>query len=102
MSIGAFLLCLGVGAGAIALWVYVRIGSGRLAPADIRAALIHVGISLVVGWLAVPPLMNLFLALDSVPVTLFAVFVIAFPALVYSLLASIWMLSVLQGAVRHR
>jgi hypothetical protein len=102
MSTGLLLLCIGVGAGAIALWVYVRIGSGRLAPADMRAALIHVGISLVLGWLAVPPLMNVFLAVESAPVTLFAVFGIAFPALVYCLLASIWVISVAQGSLRHR
>jgi hypothetical protein len=102
LSTGALLVCLALGAGAIALWIYVRIGSRRLAPADMRAALIHVGVSLVVGLLAVPPLMNLFLAAESIPVTLFAIFGIAFPALVYSLLASIWVLSVLQGALRHR
>ena len=101
MSIGAFLICLGIGAGAIALWVYVRIGSGRLAPDDIRGALIHVGVSLVLGQLAVPLLVKLFVAAHSVPLTLFAVFGIAFPALVYCLLASLWIIRILQGSVRH-
>jgi hypothetical protein len=102
VSIGALLLFLALGAGAIALWIYVRIGAGRLAPSDLRAALIHVGVSLVVGQLAVPPLMKLVLAGESVPLTLFAVFGIAFPALVYCLLASIWMITMLQGSLRHR
>jgi hypothetical protein len=39
---------------------------------------------------------------ESVPLTLFAVFGIAFPALVYCLLASLWIIRILQGAVRHR
>jgi hypothetical protein len=102
MNTGVLLLCLALGAGAIALWVYVRIGSGRLAPANIRAALLHVGASIVVGQLAVPVLMKAVLAGDSVPLTLFAVFGIAFPALVYCLLASIWMIRMLQGSLRHR
>jgi hypothetical protein len=101
MSIGVFLLCLGLGAGAIAIWTYVRLGSGRLAPANIRAALIHVGVSLVVGQLLVPPLVAV-ISGESVPLTLIAVFGIAFPALVYCLLASLWIIRILQGAVRHR
>lgn len=102
MNIGILLLCIGLGAGAIALWTYVRIGSGRLAPGNVRHALIHVGVSLVIGQLLVPPLMKVALGGESVPLTLFAVFGIAFPALVYCLLASIWMITMLQGSLRHR
>jgi hypothetical protein len=101
MSIGVFLLCLGAGAGAIAIWVYVRLGSGRVVPTSMRSALIHVGVSLVVGQLLVPPLVAITSG-ESVPLTLFAVFGIAFPALVYCLLASLWIIRILQGAVRHR
>jgi predicted Na+-dependent transporter len=102
VSTGLLLVCLALGAGAIAVWVYVRIGSGRPAPGDMRSALIHVGVSLVVGQLAVPLLMKLFLGGESVPLTLFAVFGIAFPALVYCLLASIWIIKMLQGELHHR
>jgi hypothetical protein len=101
MSTGLLLLCVALGAGAIALWVYVRIGSGRLAPGNLRIALIHVGASIVVGQLAVPVLMKVILAGDSPFLTLFAIFGIAFPALVYCLLSSIWMIRMLQSSLPH-
>jgi hypothetical protein len=102
MSTGFLLLCVALGAGAIALWIQVRIGSGRLAPGNLRAALIHVGASLVVGQLAVPLLMKALLAGESPLLTLVAIFGVAFPALVYCLLASIWMIRMLQGSLPHR
>lgn len=101
MSTGFLLLCVALGAGAIALWIQARIGSGRLAPGNMRAALLHVGASLVVGQLAVPILMKVLLAGDSPVLTLVAIFGVAFPALVYCLLASIWMIRMLQGSLRH-
>ena len=101
MSIGFLLACFALGAGAIALWVHVRFGAGRLAPTNLRAALLHVGASIVVAQLAVPILMKLVLAEGSALLTLTAIFTIAFPALVYCLLASIWMIRVLQGSLRH-
>jgi hypothetical protein len=101
MSTGLLLSCMALGAGAIALWIHVRIGSGRLAPSNLRVALIHVGASLVVGQLAVPVLMKVLLAGDSPLLTLVAIFGIAFPALVYCLLSSIWMIRMLQGSLPH-
>ena len=101
MSTGLLLSCVAVGAGAIALWIYVRVGSGRLAPGNLRVALIHVGASIVVGQLAVPVLMKVIIAGDSPLLTLFAIFGIAFPALVYCLLSSIWMIRMLQGSLPH-
>jgi hypothetical protein len=102
VSIGLLLMCFSLGAGAIALWIHVRFGSGRLAPENLRAALMHVGASLIVGQLGVPILMKLVLAEGSAILTLGAIFTIAFPALVYCLLASIWMIRTLQGSLRHR
>ena len=102
MSIGLFLVCLALAAGAIALWIDVRIRSGSLAPANVRAALIHVGASLVVGQLAVPLLMKLILAGGSPVFGLVAIFGIAFPALTYCLLSSIWMIRMFQGSLHHR
>jgi hypothetical protein len=58
-------------------------------------------LSLVVGQLAVPLLMKVLLAGDSPVLTLVAIFGVAFPALVYCLLASIWMIRVLQGSLPH-
>jgi hypothetical protein len=76
---GFVLLCVALGAGAIALWVHVRIGSGPLAPQNLRTALLHVGASLVVGQLAVPLLMKLLVG-GSPLLNLVAIFLIAFPA----------------------
>jgi hypothetical protein len=101
MSTGFVLLCVALGAGAIALWVHVRIGSGPLAPQNLRTALLHVGASLVVGQLAVPLLMKLLVG-GSPLLNVVAIFLIAFPALIYCLLASIWMITMLQGSLRHR
>jgi hypothetical protein len=100
MSVGFVLVCVALGAGAIALWLHVRIGSGPLAPSNLRIALLHVGASIVVGQLAVPVLMNVLVG--SPLVNLAAIFLIAFPALIYCLLASIWMITMLQGSLRHR
>jgi hypothetical protein len=55
----------------------------------------------VVGQLAVPVLMKVILAGDSPLLTLFAIFGIAFPALVYCLLSSIWMIRMLQSSLPH-
>jgi hypothetical protein len=101
MSTGFVLLCVGLGAGAIALWVHVRLESGPLAPSSLRTALLHVGVAVVVGQLAVPLLMKLLVGVSPV-VNLAAIFLIAFPALIYCLLASIWMITMLQGSLRHR
>ena len=101
MSTGLVLLCIALGAGAIALWVHVRFGSGRFAPANLRVALIHVGASLVVGQLAVPLLMKLLVG-GSPLVNLAAIFLVAFPALIYCLLASIWVITMLQGSLPRR
>jgi len=55
----------------------------------------------VVGQLAVPVLMKVLLAGESPLLTLVAIFGIAFPALVYCLLSSIWMIRMLQGSLPH-
>jgi hypothetical protein len=101
MSTGFVLLCVALGAAAIALWVHVRLASGPLAPSSLRTALVHVGVAVVVGQLAVPLLMKLLVGVSPV-VNLAAIFLIAFPALIYCLLASIWMITMLQGSLRHR
>lgn len=100
MNAQQFLIVIAVGAGAIALWIDTRFP--RFAPTDIRRAVIHVGVSLVVAQLAVPLLIKTVAAGGSPVEVLFALFGIGFPALTYCLLASIWIIKVLQGALRHR
>lgn len=99
MSVGIFLGFLAVGSGAVALWFDARFRS--LAPGSIRSAMLHVGAALLVG-LAVPVAMQLVTQESAAAVVLAMIFGVAFPALTYSLLASIWMIKTLQGGLRHR
>lgn len=100
MNVGIFLGFLAVGAGAVALWFDARFRS--LAPGSIRAAMLHVGAALVLGQLAVPVAMRLVTEESSAAAVLAMTFGVAFPALTYSLLASIWVIKTLQGGLRHR
>jgi hypothetical protein len=99
VSVGVFLIALTVGAGAVALWVDARFP--RFAPKEMRHALLHVGLSIVVAQLAVPVLIKTIAAAGSPAGILFALFAIGFPALVYCLLASIWIIKGVQAAFRH-
>jgi hypothetical protein len=99
MSIGVFLVFLALGAGAVALWVDVRMT--RLAPSNLRSALFHVGASIVIGQLAVPLLTKLLLEGGSVAYSMVAIFAVGFPALTYCFLASIWIIKIVQGSLRH-
>jgi hypothetical protein len=100
VSVGIFLAFLALGAGAIALWFDARFRS--LAPASIRAALLHVGAALVIGQLAVPGAMQVVTDETAAALVLTMTFGVAFPGLTYSLLASIWVIRTLQGGLRHR
>jgi heme O synthase-like polyprenyltransferase len=97
MSPGAVVLLIGLGAGAIALWIDVRLPG--LAPRDLRRVLLHVFASLLLAVLLVPPAMNLLLGLESPIAALVAVFGVAFPTVVYSLLAGIWFIRLAHGAL---
>jgi hypothetical protein len=98
MGVPVVVLLIGAGAGAIALWIDVRFP--RLAPEEMRPALIHVGISIVVAQLVVPLGMHPLLAVERVPATLLAIFGVAFPAIAYALLAGLWVIKLTTGALR--
>jgi hypothetical protein len=100
MSIQQFLIVIAVGAGAIALWIDTRFP--RFTPKDMRQAVIHVGLSILAAQLAIPLLVKTIAVAGSPAGILFALFAIGFPALIYCLLASIWIIKMLQGALRHR
>jgi hypothetical protein len=100
VTVGQFLVFIGVGAGAVALWLHTRFP--RFTPKDTRDALLHVGVSLVIGYVAVPLLMKTIVVAGSPLSTLVAIFGVGFPALTYCLLASIWIIQILQGSLRHR
>jgi hypothetical protein len=99
VSVGVFLVLVVLGGAAVAVWINTRFP--KLAPGELRRAMIHVGVSLVVAQLVVPLLMKSVVALGTPMAILFAIFGIAFPALTYCLLSSLWIIKACQGALRH-
>jgi hypothetical protein len=99
LSIGQLLILIVFGAGAIALWLDARFPGAT--PKDLRQALLHVGVSIVAAQLLVPILIKTIAAAGSPIAALRAVFVIGFPGRTYCLLASVWIIKGLQGALRH-
>ena len=100
MTVSQFLVALALGAGAIALWINHRFP--KLAPERLWAAIVHVGIAIVVGQLVFPAFDYLFTANLS-PVVRAGVltFIVGLPALIYALLASIWVILIAQGAFQR-
>lgn len=84
-----------LGAGAIAVWVDVRFP--RLAPSDLRRAMIRSGIAVAASRFLFPPIWAAVLGHGPVLVALFA---IAFPCLTLLLLSTIWSIRWLQAAMR--
>ena len=84
-----------LGALVLALWTRARFP--HLAPAGLRGALIHVGVTMIAGQLLTPVALHLFTSSTSVLVGVFAV---ALPALVYTLLAAVWLLQLLSDHLR--
>lgn len=93
MNAGFVTVLIGLGAGAIALWIDIRFP--RLAPRELPKALLHVAASLAVGY-ATGPAMQMLVAYENPRLTLLAVFGLAFPAIVYCLLAGLWVIKLAQ------
>jgi hypothetical protein len=83
-----FLIALGVGSALIAFWLVFRFPDRG--PGDFRKALIHVGAALAVGWFA--PLVFDAFVVHGFAITVVGIFVIVFPVVVYTFLASAWLL----------
>jgi hypothetical protein len=84
---------IGVGAGAIALWIDVRFP--RLAPDDMAKVLLQVAASIALGY-AISPAMQALLSYEDPRLTLFGIFGLGFPSIVYCLLAGLWMIKLAQ------
>jgi hypothetical protein len=93
VNAGLVTVAIGLGAGAIALWIDVRFP--RLAPEDLAKALLHVAVSIAVGY-ATGPAVEAFSASSDPRIVLLGVFAVGFPAIVYCLLAAIWVIKLLQ------
>jgi hypothetical protein len=99
MKASEFLIALTLGAGALALWINVRFP--RIAPGELRTAIIHVGAALLVGQALVPLVHASLPDMSAVVQALIMTFLIGLPALVYSLLSSIWIIRLAQAAIRR-
>jgi hypothetical protein len=93
VSAGLVTVAIGVGAGAIALWIDARFP--RLAPQDLGRAVLHVAISLAAGY-ATGPAVQALSASDDPRIALLGVFAVGFPAIVYCLLAAVWVIKLVQ------
>ena len=96
MNAGLFTAAIGLGAGAIALWIDVRFP--RLAPQEMAKAVLHVAAAVAVGY-ATGPAIQALVAYEDPRLALAAVFGLAFPSVVYGLLAGIWVIRFAQRAM---
>jgi len=87
---------IGLGAGAIALWIDVRFP--QLAPQEMAKAVLHAAASLAVGY-ATSPAIQALVAYEDQRLTLLAIFGLAFPSILYCLLAGIWVIRLAQRSL---
>ena len=100
MTVHQFLAVLTLGAGSLALWINFRFP--KLAPEGIWTAVLHVGAAIFAGQVLVPILGGAMPALSPAAQALLITFALGLPALVYALLASIWVIRIAQGAMLRR
>jgi hypothetical protein len=100
MTVHQFLVVLTLGAGLLALWINFRFP--KLAPEGIWTAFVHVGAAILAGQVLLPILTHALPDLSPVAQALLITFALGLPALVYALLASIWVIRIAQGALLRR
>lgn len=95
MTVHTFLICLAVGAGAIALWLDFRLP--KLMPWSMRRLLVHIVLAIAVVYLVGPAMA--FVASSSLPAAgLACVFGVAFPVLIYEFLVGVWLIRLAQAS----
>jgi hypothetical protein len=82
-----FIVAFGVGAAAIALWTDYRLASLR--PSNLRLAMLHVLIAMVIARFFVPVALH---SVGDVATAVGAIFIVGLPASVYCLLATFWIM----------
>lgn len=95
MSLGVFLILLGLGAASIALWVDVRYPSFE--PAQLWQMFIHIVASMLVARIVVPSAFALLN--DGAFQVLTALFAVAFPILAYSFLVGFWLMKLARRSI---
>jgi hypothetical protein len=97
MTIGMFLIALGVASALLAFWFVVRFPD--LGPEDGKRAMIHVGAALALGWFT-PDIFNLICAYGYVA-ALIALFGLVLPVVFYTFLSGAWWLRIATGAMNQ-
>jgi hypothetical protein len=90
MSKEVFVLALAIGAGLLAMWIYVRFP--RLAPAQLGPTMIHTGAAFAL--LLLTPGLG-----GSVAARFSLLFMFVLPVLVYALLCTLWLVKHAQTAL---
>jgi hypothetical protein len=98
LSAQLFAFCFLAGAAVVAVWVDVRFSG--LAPETLRAATLHMGATIVAAQILVPVATHSLTG--SKTLALVAAFGVGFPALVYSILAAIWLVRLAHAGLRGR
>jgi hypothetical protein len=93
-----FALCFLAGAVAVGIWIDARFP--RLAPGSLRVAVLHIGATIFAAQLLVPVATH-FLTGSQI-LTLISAFAVGFPALVYSILAGLWIAKLAHAGLRGR
>jgi hypothetical protein len=94
MSKEAFLFCLVLGAGLLALWLAMRFP--EQGPSRMSTSFAHVAVAMLVSMLIAPAMT--FVAGAGI---FLAVFAVALPAFTYMFLAAIWLTRAFLAAVPH-
>ncbi len=98
MTVGTFSVLFVAAAAALAIWIVVRF-PGR-APTEFRRAMVHFGVSMV-GMSVIVPILQHDLASMPQPLRLYlTVFGVLLPALIYRMVATIWLLRLATGSLR--
>jgi hypothetical protein len=98
VPVGVFSVLFIAAAAAVAVWIVMRFP--ERAPTEFRRAMIHFGVSMV-GMYVISPFLQHDLASMSQPLRLYlSVFVVLLPALIYRMVATIWLLRLATGSLR--
>jgi hypothetical protein len=99
VSVATYTLVLALGAGALALWVDTRFPA--LFSEDWRIVFVHLFASSAVLWLAMPWGVETMIDSGVAYAYPFAAISVALPAIMYVLLASLWVLKLAQGMLKR-
>ena len=100
MSIGLFLILLGIGSAVIAFWVDARFP--RLAPTNYQRCVLHAATAIFVGSFLTAPALRFAGTFVAAPGARLVICLVGLCILTYAFLAGVWIVRVTQALVaRH-